>query len=699
MDENEEKEYNDIESLSAYLHSGKMQALKAAEERAEMGLPPEPDSEISANNDLEGVLFTREGKKRQAGRPVISRSEYDSALRGSDSPQSVPETVIVHPGEPYSPADVPETVMLHADMGAKAAAPQNKTAPASSPASVSMPVPLPPVIAQAVGQETADGYGGTEDAAQDKKAAAKKRARPKKQTAESDNAAVPGLAESLSAALGEKASELAEQQRNSLPPEDTPEVFDVTEGSDEAETFDATATRLMNAVNDPKMRSVSMKDEVEAEEEEIREERVMAARLRRGYERQKQGTRTLAYILIAIILCVAILGVSAFSSNYLVKWALDFTGVASVDFKIDVEIPDDATIETVAAILAENNIINDARFFRTASDLLDKLKEMQGKKVNKDFVGGRYTLSSTMSYSTLLSVLRTETVEQKTVDIRITEGMTAREIGELLEINNVCFADDFETYYKDVQNVYEFERRVKENSLKFNQLEGYLFPDTYQFYVSNAMENGGKPRKNQSEEEAYEEMREDSEKNAQLAAKKMYSNFNEKITRAMYKKMGEMNMTLDEVVALASIVQREAGSPEDMEKVASVFLNRIRSSETYPYLQSDVTVLYVENDIKPFISGTDASKNRIYNAYNTYVCRGIPAGAVCNPGIDAIHAVLYAADTPYYYFCANPDTGEIFYAETQQQHEENLVLAGLAANMEEAERMEEEINGEGSRFE
>ena len=373
--------------------------------------------------------------------------------------------------------------------------------------------------------------------------------------------------------------------------------------------------------------------------------------------------------------------------------------MAAVDFKIDIEIPDDADIETVAAILAENNIINDARFFKTASELLDKLKEMQGKKVNKEFVGGRYTVSSTMSYSTLLTLLRTETIEQKTVDVRITEGMTAHEIGELLELNNVCFAEDFEKYYKNVQNVYEFERRVKESSLKFNQLEGYLFPDTYQFYVSFRMENDGRPGRNQTEEEAYEEMRKDSETNAELAAKKMYSNFNEKITRAMYKKMGEMNMTLDEVVALASIVQREAAYAEDMEKVASVFLNRIRNSETYPFLQSDVTVLYVENDIKPYISGTDAAKDRVYNAYNTYVCRGIPAGAVCNPGIDAIKAVLYAPDTPYFYFCANPDTGEIFYAETQQQHEENLVLAGLAANMEEAERMENEINGEGGRFE
>ena len=700
----EEKEYNDIESLAAYLHSGKMQALKAAEERAEMGLPPEPENELGGSNDLEGVLFTHEGKKRQVGKPTYSRSEYDSVIRGNNAPQAIPETVIVHPGDPAAPEKVPETVMLHSDIGSPEQTPQQEA--------LSMPVPLPPVIAQAVSQgegapaSTDDTIKKAKPRKQphEKKTEKKAEKKPdkkaeKRSDTEAESAAIPGLAESLSAALGEKASEIAEQQRNSLPPEDVPEVFDITDGSDEAEEFDATATRLMNAVNDPKMRSVSMKDDVDAEEEEEHEEKILAAKLRRGYERQKQGTRTLAYILIAVILCVAILGASAYASNYLVKWALDFTGVAASEFRIDIDIPDDADIETVAAILAENNIISDARFFKTACGLLDRLKEMQGKKVNKEFVGGRYTVSSTMSYSTLLTLLRTETTEQKTVDVRITEGMTAHEIAELLELNNVCFAEDFEKYYKNIQNIYEFERRVKESPLKFNQLEGYLFPDTYQFYVVNKMETGGKPGKNQTAEEAYDEMKKASEENAELAAKKMYSNFNEKITRAMYKRMGEMNMTLDEVVAIASLVQREAAFAEDMENVASVFLNRIRNSATYPYLQSDVSVLYIENDIKPYITGTDASKTRIYNSYNTYVCKGIPAGAVCNPGLDAIKAVLYAPETPYFYFCANADTGEIFYAETIEKHEENLVAAGIASDLADAERIESEINGGTDRYE
>ena len=503
---------------------------------------------------------------------------------------------------------------------------------------------------------------------------------------------IPALAASLSAALGEKAAEIVEQRKNELPPDDIPEIFDIEEGSAEEEEFDSTATRLMNAVNDPQARSVSMKEDFDEEEEEIRAEKIMAARLRKNYERQKQGTRTLAYILIALLLCAAILGASAYASTYIVKWALDFSGVANTEFQLDVTIPDNADIDTVAAILSENNIISDAKFFKLYADFADNLKK---DKPPAEFIGGKYTVSSTMSYSTLLSILRTKVTQKKTVSVRIVEGMTAHDIAMLLEDNNVCFADDFEKYYKNIQNNYDFERRVKEETKKFNQLEGYLFPDTYEFYIVNEMEDGKNSVKSRMSEEAYDKMKKASEENAVKAAKEMYSNFNSKMTRSMYKKMGEMHLTLDETIALASMVQKEAASEEDMGNVASVFLNRIRNSAEYPYLQSDVTVLYVENDIKPFITGTDTAKQRIYDAYNTYICKGIPAGAVCNPGLSAINAILYAPETPYYYFCANKDTGEIYYAETKEQHEENLVLAGLTAG----EQASPQPFGEGSEIE
>lgn len=415
-------------------------------------------------------------------------------------------------------------------------------------------------------------------------------------------------------------------------------------------------------------------DESEEEETEKRRSRREIAEMRAKYERQRLGTRTFAYILLGAFLSVVIIGVSAYLSSHIVTFALDLTGIATTEFQLDIEIPENANTDVVAAILSENNIIKSPKFFKEYGKLMGK---------GDSFYAGTYTLSSTMSYPTLYSTLQSRSYETKTVTLRISEGMTAEEIGQLLEENKVCYASDFEKCYKTIQNNYDFERRLSVKSAKYNQLEGYLFPDTYEFYaVLDTQEIDYESQDEQDKAKAQQ--REKEIENAETAAKKMYSNFNDKITKIMYKQMGEMNMTLDEVVTIASMVQKEAASVDDMYYVASVFLNRIRNSEEFPYLQSDVTTLYVENNIKPYISDS-AKLSRYSQSYNTYVCKGIPVGPICSPGLDAIDAVLNAADTNYYYFCANEETGEVFYATTHEEHEANLIKAGLTGTADDNE--------------
>ena len=719
MNDNEEREYNDIESLAAYLHSEKMQTFKAAEERAEKGLPPVEETPVTDDDSLAGILFTSDGKKKggtatktpvrrdpktaPAKKPGADSAPTMNGYKGNSENKHTTQEAVKKEDPPS-----PEKKKSGQKSGQPAPKPRSSSKPAVREEKTDRPEKadkggILSAAAGAVGaakNKLSEITGSEKDIkkqtapetpSKPKERPAKDTRASKKHTEEAHAENISSLSESLSESLGIKAAEIVENNRNSLPPEDIPEVFDVTEGTEQANEFDAAATRLMNAVNDPASRNERMREEMEAEKEEIREEKMEAARLRRNYERQRQGTRTFAYILIALVLCAAIIGVSAYASSHIVKWALDFTGIGTQEFRIDLEIPDDASIETVAAILSENNIISDPKFFKTYADFADKLKA-DDKKRNTDIIGGKYSVSSTMSYSTLLSLFRTTNKVRETVSVRIMEGMTANEIGALLEQNNVCYAEDFEKYYRNILNIYDFERRVKESPLKMYQLEGYLFPDTYEFYVVDGMANGGEPQKGETKEEAYERIRKDSEENAETAAKKMYSNFNEKMTMKMYKKMGEMHMTLDEIMAVASLVQKEAAYAEDMEYVASVFLNRIRHPEEFPYLQSDVSILYIENVIKPNFKGSDTALTKLINAYNSYVCEGIPAGAVCNPGLEAINAVLYAPETPYFYFCANPETGEIYYAQTVEEHEQNKILAGITS--EGSENLPSE-NGEG----
>lgn len=397
---------------------------------------------------------------------------------------------------------------------------------------------------------------------------------------------------------------------------------------------------------------VSADETAEEYEEYIETAEERKARIKQ-LKAQKRHRRTFTHIFGAVLLSVLIISVSAVLAVFIVRTSLDFTGVGKTFFETQIEINSDTTTKDIAQKLTDSGIIYMPEIFCMYANMID---------AEKDYKNGYYKLDTTMSYSTLIRTLQTTSNITETVQIQITEGMTAQEIGALLEENKVCTAKDFEACYKNLKQTYKFEKRLENQTLKFYQMEGYLFPDTYEFYVIPELDEPDM----------------DTSSYADAAADIIFSNFNEKITSGFYSRMNKLNLTLNEVITLASIVQREADSVENMENVASVFLNRLNDSETFPRLESDVTVLYVENNIKPKISADALSLyQKTFDAYNTYVREGIPVGPICNPGLDAIKAVLYAPDTSYYYFCANPETTEMYFASTIAEHEENLRICGL----------------------
>ena len=384
-----------------------------------------------------------------------------------------------------------------------------------------------------------------------------------------------------------------------------------------------------------------------------------AAEAERQLKKQNQRRKSVLQVILGVIISAAALFVGINIGAVLLGAVLDYTGINTTEFEVVVEIPENPTLDQVTDVLESSGIITNTRFFKIYVDMQEKKDE---KTYN--FVGGQFTLSSAMNYGTIIDTLLASKSETITVEVTIIEGMTAVEIGELLEANAVCRAEDFVQFYRSKIDVYDFERRVLQSSLKFNQLEGYLFPDKYEFYVVNKLLEDPDADIDTTEE-------------AEIAAKKIYSNFNSKITKTMYKRMNEMGLTLDELITLASMVQSEVGDVEDMRKVASVFLNRLHNNETFPQLQSDVTVFYVRDFIEPYYKdyGLSASVfQTVSDAYDTYVAVGVPAGAVCNPGLDAINAVLDPAETDYFYFCSDEETGVTYYARTVEEHEANLAF-------------------------
>lgn len=356
-------------------------------------------------------------------------------------------------------------------------------------------------------------------------------------------------------------------------------------------------------------------------------------------KKRRRKKRGHGHIIFGVILSVLVISVSILASVYILRYSKELLGIDKSDIKMVIEVPMNSNTTDIAQQLYNEGIINEPDLFR----LFSKFKGADGT-----YIAGTHTLSPKMDYSTIIEILQEEAENQReTADVVFPEGITLLEAAQKLEEKGVCDADEFIKVFNTSSFGFDFEKNIKVSSMKFYKMEGYFFPDTYQFYL---------------------------EEDPRVVAKKIYSNFDFRITPDYYGRMRDLEMDLEEVLTLASIVQAEAANTRDMKRVASVFYNRLNNPNEYPLLQSDPTTNYVEDIIMPNI---EVKSERMFEAYDTYRGAGLPPGPICNPGLDAINAVLYPAETDYYYFCSNLETGEFFFAETLEEHEQNLIEAGL----------------------
>ena len=410
----------------------------------------------------------------------------------------------------------------------------------------------------------------------------------------------------------------------------------------------------MNSADDPG--STRMMDSLTAPDEPEAAPAANPVRKRKKRRKKKKytnHTRTMGHVFLGVVLSVAAICVGVFLAWKVIVGLMDYTGMAKKSHEADIVIDSTMNVDDIAETLHENGIIEMPWLFKTYINMKD---EAEG------FLDGEYTVNSTMSYSNIITLLKTVRQYTNTVTVMIPEGYNAQQIGQLLEENLVCRADDFEKYYRSKLEKNDFEEQITVTENRFYALEGYLFPDTYEFYVIDDL-----PDKPSMDTSQY----------AKQAAEKMYSNFQNKITKKMYARAKELGMTFDEVVTLASIIQKEGTNEENMANISSVFHNRLENMYEYPHLQSDTTDNYIEDVIRPNIpSSSLALYENVITAYDTYTCEGLPAGPICSPGLEAINAALYPAETDYYYFLSSSD-GVFYYASTVEKHEQNIIDAAL----------------------
>lgn len=354
-----------------------------------------------------------------------------------------------------------------------------------------------------------------------------------------------------------------------------------------------------------------------------------------------------------LILTTFIFAISIVLAMVIIGFGKDMLGIGKSDTTKLIIIKEGATTEQIAEQLKNEGIIKSPKFFVLFSRL---------RKADSMYIAGEHFIRANMAYETIIQNLTTDEEENKNaVEVTFPEGITIFDAAQILEENNVCSQEDFLFYFNAAGYGFEFEDMLPVDSqLKFKPMEGYVFPDTYYF---------------------YEEM--DPEKVCQ----KIYLNFDNKLTDDRIKRMEELQISLDELITFASIVQKEAATTNTMTMVASVFWNRLNNPDEFPKLQSDPTTNYVNNVIKP---NQEVYNKTMIEAYDTYQGAGLPPGAICNPGIEAIDAVLANQKSDYFYFIANIYTGETLFAETLEKHEANQQKIN-----EEIAQIEAQQQGEG----
>jgi len=242
--------------------------------------------------------------------------------------------------------------------------------------------------------------------------------------------------------------------------------------------------------------------------------------------------------------------------------------------------------------------------------------------------------------STVPPTTITKAEGNKTVTVTVPPGYTIGQIGELFESKGICSKADFVSAASthDFSQYYAFVSQIPKSADRCYALEGYLFPDTYEYYTGmDAVDVVGKLLRGAQNN---------------IVGKYSYP-----------------GMTLDEIVTLASIIEKEAGKASEMGKISSVFHNRLKSGMK---LQSDATINYLEIHINPILD-IDPYRGK----YNTYKCAALPAGPIGSPNANSLRAAVNPPQTDYYYFVSDPVTGEYFYSVTFEEHEEHCKRLGL----------------------
>lgn len=364
---------------------------------------------------------------------------------------------------------------------------------------------------------------------------------------------------------------------------------------------------------------------------------------------RRRGRRRIIPLYVKILLYLIIVGLVAVGAGYGIwECAQDVLALGRSNEVLTVTIPQGADVEDVAQLLQSKGVIKYAWLFEFYCDFTDSGDRMDP---------GTYEISYNYDYHALVSGLAASSPNRTTVRVTIPEGMTCAQIFALMEKNNVCTVAELEAAASQAEFDYWFlEDRPYGES---NRLEGFLFPDTYDFYEGDDAERVlGKLLSNFDRKFSDEAQTQLEELNAWLADRWSSAGYDEDY-------IASHRFTVYELMTVASMIERETAGSNESSDIASVIYNRLCHPADYPYLNIDATVIYALGGVNGALTEADL---QVDSPYNTYTHTGLPYGPIANPGLSSITAALNPSDTDYYYYALDTSTGYHHFSETYAEH-------------------------------
>ena len=359
-----------------------------------------------------------------------------------------------------------------------------------------------------------------------------------------------------------------------------------------------------------------------------KKEKKSRARREEPAKRGRHHRRRFPWVAVIMLVCIAVvvLAVTQIGRNWLVPANANDTQI------VEVEIPEGTPVSTMGDILEEQGLIR-------SSSAFSLLVRVQGAAANLQ--AGVHDLAPSMTMPEIVAALQEGAEEAGMLKVTVNEGLTVDQIAEVVADSTSYSAEDFLNLMSNQEFLAQLVQQYPILTDSYNNpnvryvLEGYLFPATYDVAQGETLES---------------------------LVTQMVDKTNEVLSKYQAD-IDASSYSLQDIMSIASLVEKEGQTTEDRKLIAGVFYNRLEQGMP---IQSDISVLYALGTHKEMVTYDDLE---VDSPYNLYTNAGLPPGPMNSPSEDAIAAALEPTDNDYLYFYANLKTGEVFYTDNYEQHQ------------------------------